>query len=112
MKSNSVLIIKEHDIDGDYETEEQIYIDILHGFYNISWCKFGEQENQNHCNDYFAKYISRDNLNIMLTKLGFKRVDYKDINKYYNMSVIDRIYEPKKYIKNIMKQYWSVYIKY
>jgi SAM-dependent methyltransferase len=111
LKKNALLIIREHDIDSETNKEGQIYIDILHGMYNMSWSKLGEQENPNHCTNYFAKYNSRNYWNNILTSIGFERVDYRDIDKYYNMNEIDRIYTPKKWIKNLINSYWGVYIK-
>lgn len=111
LNNESILIIREHDIDENVNVEEKVCMDVLHGMYNVSWAKLGEQEDKDFCKNYYAKYYNREFWNNELIKAGFKRVEYKDINKYYNMNNIQRVYENKQWIKNSVYSYWGVYIK-
>jgi len=113
LEPGGILIIREHDIDSDNDVDGQVFLDILHGMYSVVWAKEGHQENKEHCNNYYAKYRSREYWTKLITSINFKNISTSNsiLRDYYTMSHVTREYKEKKYIKNLMHSYWAVYQK-
>lgn len=59
LNTNGLLLIREHDIEGDTDPDGKLFLDMLHGFYEVVWAKTGEQENPDFVKNYFANYKNR-----------------------------------------------------
>lgn len=111
LRSGGILLIREHDIQGNEDLDGKLIIDILHGFYEVVWAKMGEQENPDYLKNYFANYKNRANWTTLIESNGFKRINNSEINNFYNLADIYREYAPGKRIKNPFYYYYGVYIK-
>lgn len=112
LKPGGIIIMKEHDIDGERDTDGQIFLDILHGLYTVSWATYGNQENPEHCLNYYARYRKKEQWTQLLKEYGgIDRIGNPYIDRYYYMSDIRRYYESGKFIRNVIHSYWYVGIR-
>ena len=111
LKPGGILLIREHDIDGDVDIDGKVFIDIQHGFYEVVWAKLGEQENPNHVSEYFANYKNREKWTKMITTNGFRRLNENKLDEHYTSAVVPREYGPGKKIINPFYHYYAVYVK-
>ena len=111
LKPGGILLIREHDIDGDVDIDGKVFIDIQHGFYEVVWAKLGEQENPNHVSEYFANYKNREKWTKMITTNGFRRLNENKLDENYTSAVVPREYGPGKKIINPFYHYYAVYVK-
>lgn len=111
LKNGGLLIIREHDIDGEKDSDGKQFLDMLHGFYELVWSETGKQENPNHTNDYFANYKGRETWTNMIENNGFKRLDDNELNKIYESAVVNRKYSSRSKIINPFYYYYAVYKK-
>jgi len=111
LRAGGILLIREHDIQGDSDPDGKLILDMLHGFYEVVWAKKGEQENPDYVKNYFANYKNRENWTNLIESNGFKRITNPEIDQFYNSADIDREYGNGKKIKNPFYHYYAVYIK-
>jgi len=111
LKPGGLLIIREHDIDASSDSDGRLFIDMLHGFYEVVWAKTGHQENPNHIDTYYAQYKNRNTWTQIITAAGFERVETPRLNMFYNQADIPRKYEYGKKIINPFYFYYAVYRK-
>ncbi len=111
LKPGGVLIIREHDIDGETDLDGRTFLDMLHGFYEVFWATTGHQENPNHVDSYFARYKNREAWTKLITDAGFQRIETPYLNQIYNQADIKRTYQFGKKIINPFYFYYAVYQK-
>jgi ubiquinone/menaquinone biosynthesis C-methylase UbiE len=111
LRTGGILFIREHDIQGDTDHDGKLFIDMIHGFYEVVWAKTGEQENPDYVKNYFANYKNRANWTSIIESNGFKRISNPKIDEFYNSADIRREYADGKRIKNPFYHYYAVYIK-
>ena len=110
LNDDGLLLIREHDI--KMTDNNKLFLDIMHGLYNISFPKSNNtQENITHCDTFYAEYKTKDEWTKLICNAGFKRIQNQKLNEKYNMSNIKREYNPNKSIKNIQFAYYAVYQK-
>jgi len=107
LKPGGILILKEHDIDGELDADGKVFLDILHGLYSSAWATYGNKENPNHCINYFANYKKKEDWTSMLKDFGqIERISGNVIDRQYYISDIKRVYESGKFIRNLIHSYW------
>jgi len=111
LKPGGLLIIREHDIDGEADFDGRTFLDMLHGFYEVVWATTGHQENPNHVESYFARYKNREGWTQLIIDAGFQRVESPFLNQIYNQADIPRTYQFGKKIINPFYFYYGVYSK-
>jgi ubiquinone/menaquinone biosynthesis C-methylase UbiE len=108
---DGILLIREHDIQGDTDRDGKLFLDMLHGFYEVVWAKTGEQENPDFVKTYFANYKDRKNWTTMIERNGFRRLNHAELELYYNYADLVREYGAGRKIKNPFYHYYAVYVK-
>lgn len=108
---DGILLIREHDIQGDSDRDGKLFLDMLHGFYEVVWAKTGEQENPDFVKTYFANYKDRQNWTTMIERNGFRRLNHAELELYYNHADLVRDYSAGRKIKNPFYHYYAVYVK-
>lgn len=111
LKPGGLLIIREHDIDGEADPDGRTFLDMLHGFYEVVWATTGHQENPNHVETYYARYKNRETWTQLITDAGFQRIETPYLNQIYNQADIKRTYQFGKKIINPFYFYYAVYQK-
>ena len=111
LRPGGILLIREHDIQGDSDQDGKLILDMIHGFYEVVWAKTGYQENPDYVKNYIANYKNRANWTSIIESNGFKRITNPEIDQFYNSADIDREYGNGKKIKNPFYHYYAVYIK-
>ena len=111
LKPGGLLIIREHDIDGEADPDGRTFLDMLHGFYEVVWATPGHQENPNHVETYFARYKNRETWTQLITDAGFQRIETPYLNQIYNQADIKRTSQFGKKIINPFYFYYAVYQK-
>jgi len=111
LQPGGILLIREHDIQGDNDTDGKLFLDILHGFYEVVWAKTGNQENPDFVKNYFANYKNRQHWTNSIENNGFKRITTPELDHFYNFADIHRVYAFGKKIKNPFYHYYAVYKK-
>jgi len=112
LKPGGILLIREHDIDENIDTDGKTFLDVLHGLYSISWAREGGQENPDFCDNYYALYRSRENWTNIIEKNKLKLLDdNKDITYFYNICKVKREYTKFNWIKNPYHFYYALYQK-
>ncbi|KAL9644809.1 hypothetical protein ABK040_012463 [Willaertia magna] len=81
LEPNGILIIREHDASPK---ELSLILDTMHGFYSLVWSN--PREMPNFCEEYFAKYFTKQEWTEKIINCGFKKIfeeDIDDLNKHH-----------------------------
>ncbi len=109
LKPGGIFILKEHNIDGQNDTDGQVFLDLLHGLYTVAWAVNGQQENPEHCINYSANYKKKEQWTEMLKEIGnIERLSTAITDRHYYAADIKRTYESGKFIRNVISSYWYI----
>jgi ubiquinone/menaquinone biosynthesis C-methylase UbiE len=111
LKPSGLVIVREHDIQSSEDNDAKLFLDMLHGLYEIVWSSTGKQEDPEHIKNFYAVYRKRENWTKMFENNGFKRLSSTKMNELYNLSNIKRIFKKNKFVKNPLHFYYAVYQK-
>lgn len=111
MCPGGILILREHDVDGEIDLEDKITLDILHGLFCISWSLHGQQENPSFCQNFHANYHNRQQWTTLFSPY-FELFDQSiplHQELYEGIRVPRDYLQPPRPIRNAYRTYWAAY---